>query len=292
MRLFHGCRCSIIGLCVSDTDAQDVRLKLLLLCWFSAQFRVFPAASDVSNLPERLHHSLRWSISHSVNYLIIWRCSYGNRMIECNSCCCFHPQSCKWDKQERNCGPDLSLKQHLGVISALKSKSASFIPSFSVSELKSGLVSVKNDPAGKWRHPDAERWAVGGAGPMPWNLDTWRAGPKRRSRPGWPARTTSCPCRPFRASLLRPVSPLRNQSVLVGMTIHYLLINQSIMHMGKRKVALQEPLMCTYSVNAALKQVNLNFWTWLSGCESLNEQAASKRSYSSRTLLSWQQIEM
>lgn len=38
LRLLNRCRCSIIGLCVEETDAKEVGLKLLLLCWYCGQF--------------------------------------------------------------------------------------------------------------------------------------------------------------------------------------------------------------------------------------------------------------
>lgn len=66
--------------------------------------------------------------------------------------------------------------------------------------------------------PEAELWAVGGAGLMLWSLGTWRAGPRRRSRHGWRAQTLISPCRPSRASRLRtprPASSQRKQSALV-----------------------------------------------------------------------------
>lgn len=43
--LFRRCRCSIIGLCVTDTDAQDIRLKLLLLCRCSGRVRGISCSS-------------------------------------------------------------------------------------------------------------------------------------------------------------------------------------------------------------------------------------------------------
>ncbi len=97
-------------------------------------------------------------------------------------------------------------------------------------ELKSSmnlfLVSssaLKKRPAGRWRSPGAELWAVGGAGLTLWSLDIWRTGPKRRSRRGWPAQTLTSLCRPFRASrltALRLASLLRKQSAPVRRMNH------------------------------------------------------------------------
>lgn len=52
---FHRFRCSMIGLCCAQKDAQGVLLTSLLLCCNSGQLSCFPpAVSELSNLLERL----------------------------------------------------------------------------------------------------------------------------------------------------------------------------------------------------------------------------------------------
>lgn len=76
---FHRFRCSMIGLCCSHKDAQDVLLTSLLLCCYPGQFSFIPPQLQ-SCQTYLIVLMLGWSISQTSSHLIIRRCCYRNRM--------------------------------------------------------------------------------------------------------------------------------------------------------------------------------------------------------------------